>query len=106
MARMEQYANNSECIQLDIDEVEECSSCLEYADVDVKMIFRKASREGRNIFKIFKVKEEGEHPVASKWRWDDWQRQQEDKRKRCFAFEEAAKGMLKYLDDSEELKVS
>ena len=69
----------------------------EYADIDVKQISSKATREGRNMFKVFKVKEEGEHLVASKWRWDDWQRQKEDKRKRCVAFEEAAKGMLKYL---------
>ena len=93
--------NNSECFQLDI-EVEECSLGPEYADVDMKKILSKASREGRKFFKVLKVKEEGEHPVASKWRWDDWQRQLEDKRKRCVAFEEAATGMLKYLEDSEE----
>ena len=29
----------------------------------------------------------------------------EDKRKRCVAFEDAAKRMLKYLEDSEDLKV-
>ena len=52
------------------------------------------------------MKEEGEHPVASKWRWNDWQRQEEDKRKRRVTFEEAAKGIVKYLEDSEELKVS
>ena len=67
------------------------------------------------------MKEGSEHLVASKRRWDDWQRQrkaqeekawkesprheEEDKRKRFAAFEEAAKEMLKYLEDSEELKV-
>ena len=76
MARMEQYVNNSECIQLDIDEVEECSLGPQYGDVDVKKILRRVSREGRNIFEVFKMKEKGEHPVASKWRWDDWQRQE------------------------------
>ena len=49
MARMEQYVNNSERIQLDIDEVEECSLGAEYADVDVKQILRKATRR-QNIF--------------------------------------------------------
>ena len=100
--------NNSECTQLDIDEVEEFSLGPEHADVDMKKILRKASRGGRNIFKVVsKVKEEGEHLVAGKWRWDDWQRprkskeekarkesrglEEEDKRKRCAAFEEGPK---------------
>ena len=47
---MEQYVNNSECFQLGIDEVEECSLGPEYADIDVKQFSRKATREGRNIF--------------------------------------------------------
>ena len=38
MARMDQYVDNSECIQLDIDEVEEYSLVPEYADIDVKQI--------------------------------------------------------------------
>ena len=120
-ARMEQYVNNSECIQLDIDEVEECSLGPEYADIDVKKILRKATREGRNIFEVFKVKGKGELLVTSQWRWDDCQRQMksqedkawkecrefgvEDERKGCVAFEEAAKRMLKYLEESEDLKV-
>ena len=76
MARMEQHVNNSECIQLDIDEVEECSFSPEYADVVVKEIFRKATREGRTFVEVFKVKEKGEQLVGSKWRWDDWQPQE------------------------------
>ena len=48
VARMEQYVNNSECKQLDRDEVEECSLGPEYADIDVKA-------------------EKGELLVASKW---------------------------------------
>ena len=64
--RTEQYVNNSECIQLGIDEVEACSLGPEYADIDVKQILRKATREGRNIFEVFKVKEEGEQLAASK----------------------------------------
>ena len=50
MARMQQWVNNSECVQLDNDGVEECSLGLEYADVDVKQILNKATREVRNIF--------------------------------------------------------
>ena len=44
-ARMEQYVNNSERIQLDIEEVEECSLGLEYADIDVKQIFGDRRRQ-------------------------------------------------------------
>ena len=49
MARMEQYVNKSECIQLDTDEVEECSLGPECADVGVKQILGKATRGGRKI---------------------------------------------------------
>ena len=80
-------------------------------------ILRNTTREGRNIFEVFFcVKEKGEHPVASKWRWEDCQRQrkpqeekagkerhgleEEDKQKRCVAFEGAAKKMLKYRFES------
>ena len=92
---MEQYVNNSECIKLDIDEVDYYSLGPEYSDVDVKRIL--------------------EHKVASKMRWDDCQRQrkpqgqereEEDKRKWFAAYEDTAKKMLKYLEDSEDSKVS
>ena len=62
------------------------------------------------------------HPVASKWRWDDCQRQRKpqeekawkesqsaevgDRRKWLAAHEDVAKRMLKYVEDSEDLKVS
>ena len=49
-ARTEQYVNNSECIQLDKDEVGECSLGLECADDDVKKIFRLASRKVQKAF--------------------------------------------------------
>ena len=68
---MKQCVNNRECMQLDIEEVEECSLGPEYASIDVMRFLRKAIREGRNILKVFEVKEEGEHLVASKWRWDE-----------------------------------
>ena len=38
LARMEKYVKNSECIQLDIDEVEEWSFGPEYANIDVQQI--------------------------------------------------------------------
>ena len=70
---MEQYANNSVFVQVDIDEVEECFLGPEYADVArLKADLKKAEKFG-----VFKVKEEGERSrlAASKWRWNDWQRQ-------------------------------
>ena len=41
------------------------------------------------------------HIVTSLWTCVDV----EDKRKRCVAFEDAAKRLLKYLEDGEDLKV-
>ena len=64
------------------------------------------------------MKEKGEHLVASKLRWDDcpreetaWkdrqEREEEDRRKWFAAYEDAeTKRMLKYLEDSEDLRVS
>ena len=43
--------NNSECIQLDVDELEECSLGPEYAGIDVKKILRKATREAETFSK-------------------------------------------------------
>ena len=42
--------NNSECIKLEIAEVEDYSLGPEYSDVDVKHILRNATREGRFFF--------------------------------------------------------
>ena len=121
IARMEHNVNNNDCIKLEIDEVEDCSLGPEYSDVDVKHTLRNAPRECRNIFEAFSVKEKGEHLVASKWRWDDCQRQRkpqeekawkeshglddEDKRKWFAAYEDLAKKMMKFLEDREHLKV-
>ena len=68
IARMEQYVINSECINLEVAEVEGYSLGPEYSDVDVKHITRNATREGRHKLEVFSVKEKGEHPVASKLR--------------------------------------
>ena len=102
--------NNSECIKLESAEVEDCSSAPKYSDVDVKRILRNATDEGRNIFEVFSVNEEGEHPVASKLRLDDCQRrrtpqeekawkksqglEEEDKRMWFVVFEDAEKKKL------------
>ena len=50
VARMEQYVNNSECIKLDIDEVEECSLGPEWANVDVKKILKKGVKRRQKHF--------------------------------------------------------
>ena len=84
IAMMEQYVNNSECKQLDIDEVEECSLGPEYVDIDLTQILRKTTGEGRNIFEDFKVKEKGELLVACKWRWDDCQRQRKSQEEKAW----------------------
>ena len=49
IAKMEQYVNNSDCVKMEIDEVEAYSLGLEYLDVDVKHILRNATREGVNF---------------------------------------------------------
>ena len=51
MARMEQHVNNSECFQLDIDEVEECSLAPEHADVDGEEDFKNGVKLGQKHMK-------------------------------------------------------
>ena len=74
------------------------------------------------FFEVFSVREKGEHPVASKWRWDEGQKQRRpqkeidwkgqspevgDRRKWLAAHEDVAKiRMLKYLEDNQDLKGS
>ena len=86
IARMKQYVNNSDCIKL----VEDFSLGPGYTDVDVKQISRKGDTRRQKILhekaeniEIFKVKE-GEQPVASKWRWDDWQRQRKPQEEKAW----------------------
>ena len=68
------------------------------------------------------MKGKGEHLVASKMRWEECQRlkmpqaersrnecqeyKEEDNRGWAVAFEDTTKRMLKYLEDSEKLKVT
>ena len=83
---------------------------------------RNASRRGSRIFEIFNSREKSEYSVASKVRWDERQKvkvaQEEgargnvhdvdDEDGHCWneACEGIAKKMLKYLEDSEVMKVS
>ena len=114
MARLEHHANNSDRIKLEIDEVEDYSLGPEYSDVDVKHILRNTTREGRQNFEVFLcVNEKGEHLVASKWRWEDCQRQrkpqeekagkerhgleEEDKQSGVSPLKVRRRKMLKYL---------
>ena len=50
IAKMEPYVNNSDCMKLEIDEVEDCSLGPEYSDVDVKQIFEERRQEKAEIF--------------------------------------------------------
>ena len=44
VAKMEQYVNKSDCIKLEIAEVEDFSLGSEYSDVDAKHIFKKCDQ--------------------------------------------------------------
>ena len=52
IAKMELHVNNSDCVKLEIDEVEVYSLDPEYSDVDVKHMLRNATREGGQILKF------------------------------------------------------
>ena len=82
--------------------------------IDVKQNLRKAPREGRNIFDVFMVREKescqsqagADRKSQEEEAWKESRGiEVEDKRKRCVAFEDACKRMLKYLEDTEDLKV-
>ena len=95
----------------------------EYSDVDVKAFFSEKMRQGKagQFFKVFTVKEASVEPQAScdgmmvkdegkpqeeKTLKESQGLEEEDRRKGFAANEDAAKKMLKYLEDSEDLKVS
>ena len=46
--------------------------------------FKKCDKRRQNIFEVFSVKEKGEHLVASKWRWDDCQRQRKSQEEKAW----------------------
>ena len=72
-ARMEQYLNARDCMKLEIKELE-LQLGPEGSEVNLRYILRNASRKGGRIFEIFNTKEEREHLVVSKVRWDERQR--------------------------------
>ena len=118
---MEQYLNASECMQLEIEELELLLG-PEDSEVNLRRISRNARRRSGRIFEILNSKEKSEHLAASKVRWDERHRPkavQEDRASRdvqevddgvdqnwTAGREWIAKIMLKFLEDSEALKVS
>ena len=121
IARMEQYLNASDCVKLEIEELE-LLLVPEESEVNLRYMLTNASRRGGRIFEIFRTKEKNEHLVAIRVRWDECQRQsvaQEERARRsaqdvddeddnCWteACEWIAKKMFKYLENSEVTKVS
>ena len=102
-------------------EIEELELLLgpEDSEVNLRHILRNASRRRGRMFEIFNSKEKSEHPVASKMRWDERQRRMAAQEERARSdvqevddevdqnwCEWMAKRMLKYLEDSEVLKLS
>ena len=91
-------------------------------DVNLRQILRYASRKGCRIFEIFSSEEHGEHLAATRGRWDERQWlmvTQEEKARRnvqevddemnqnwTAVYQWTEKNMLRYLEDSESLKVS
>ena len=90
--------------------------------MNLRQILRYASRKGCRIFEIFSSEEQGEHLAATRGGWDERQRlmvTQEEKARRnvqevddemnqnwTAVYQWTEKNMLRYLEDSESLKVS
>ena len=81
IAQMEQYLNESDCMKLEMKELELLLG-PEDSEVNLRRILRNASRRGGRIFQIFSLKEKIEHLVASKVRWDERQRLRRCKKKK------------------------
>ena len=106
----EQYLNESDSIRVEIEELESL----------LRQNLRYASRKGGRIFEMFSSKGQSEHLAASRVRWDERQRlmatQEEEARRNVQEVDNEinqnwtavcqliAKGMLKYLEDSREMK--
>ena len=60
IAKMEQYLNDSDCIKLEIEELE-LPLGPEDSELNLRHILRNVSRRSGRIFKIFSSKEESEH---------------------------------------------
>ena len=59
IAKMVQYVNISDCVKLEIDEVEDCS-----LGPELKQILRKGDNRRQKHFEVFRVKERGDHLVG------------------------------------------
>ena len=121
IASMEKHFNESDSVKQEIDELE-LPLGPEETEVYERHILRKASRRGGTAFDIFNSKGKSEHSVASDVRWDERQSRKAVQKERArrdvqevddevgqnwtAAGEWIAKKMLKYLEDSEVLKVS
>ena len=73
LRKMEQYLNESDCMKLEIEELE-VPLGPEDSEVNLRYILRNANRRGGRTLEIFNSTEESEHLVASKVRWDERQR--------------------------------
>ena len=73
VARMEKYLNDSDCMKLEIEELELLLG-PEDSEFNLRYILTHACRRGCRIFEIFSTKETSEHLVASKVRCDERQR--------------------------------
>ena len=74
IARMESYLNKSDCLKLKIEGMGLLMG-PEDSEVNLRYIKTNASRRISRISEIFSTKENSEHLVASKVRWDELQRQ-------------------------------
>ena len=121
IARIEKYLNESDCMNLEIEELELLLG-PEDSEVNLRYILTNASRRGIRIFEIFSTEDKSEHLGASKVRWGEGQKQRvalEEKTRRnvqdaddeddhCWteACEGIAKRMSKYSVDREVTKVN
>ena len=94
IARMEKYLNESDCMNLAIEELELLLG-PEDSEVNLRYILTNASRRGIRIFEIFSTEEKSEHLVASKVRWDEGQRQR-------VALEEKTRRNVQDADDEDD----
>ena len=115
IAKMEKYLNESDCLKLEIDQLELLLGPQDSED-NLSHILRNARRRG-GIFEIFNSKEKSEHLVASEVRFDERQMleavQEERARRDVQEVDDEvdqnwtaacgwiAKKMLKYCEDSE-----
>ena len=65
VARMMKYLNKSDCLKLEIEELELLMG-QEDSEVNVRKILTRVNRRGSRIFEIFSTKEKSEQFVASK----------------------------------------